>query len=190
VEKALKSRRFGSYTLQAAIAAVHAEAESVAVTDWGQIVALYNRLDGEFRIGALKPGSYFIGAFFDFLGKRDVATVKKGYLPVYYPSVAFLSSATPVCVGAGQQVRVGFKLNPRVTHHARAKLILPASFKRNFEPINGLRGEYGQLLTDWEEEYDHGSSTLTVTRLAPGSYDLDTATAFTPRTWPLDCGSR
>jgi RNA polymerase sigma-70 factor (ECF subfamily) len=44
VEKALKSHRFGPYTLQAAIAAVHAEAESVAVTDWRQIVALYNRL--------------------------------------------------------------------------------------------------------------------------------------------------
>jgi RNA polymerase sigma-70 factor, ECF subfamily len=44
LEKALMSRRFGSYTLQAAIAAVHAEAESVAVTDWGQIVALYDRL--------------------------------------------------------------------------------------------------------------------------------------------------
>src|SRR5215813_4737604 len=44
VEKALQSRRFGSYTLQAAIAAVHAEAESAAVTDWRQIVALYDRL--------------------------------------------------------------------------------------------------------------------------------------------------
>jgi RNA polymerase sigma-70 factor (ECF subfamily) len=44
LEKALKSRRFGPYTLQAAIAAVHAEAESVAVTDWRQIVALYNQL--------------------------------------------------------------------------------------------------------------------------------------------------
>jgi len=44
LEKALNSRRFGSYTLQAAIAAVHAEAESVAVTDWRQIVALYNQL--------------------------------------------------------------------------------------------------------------------------------------------------
>ncbi len=39
-----KSRRFGSYTLQAAIAAVHAEAESVAATDWGEIVALYDQL--------------------------------------------------------------------------------------------------------------------------------------------------
>ncbi len=44
LEKALKSRRFGAYTLQAAIAAVHAEAESVAATDWKQIVALYDRL--------------------------------------------------------------------------------------------------------------------------------------------------
>ena len=44
VERALKSHRFGAYTLQAAIAAVHAEAESAAATDWRQIVALYNRL--------------------------------------------------------------------------------------------------------------------------------------------------
>jgi RNA polymerase sigma-70 factor, ECF subfamily len=44
LERALKSRRFGSYTLQAAIAAVHAETESVAATDWRQIVALYSRL--------------------------------------------------------------------------------------------------------------------------------------------------
>ncbi len=44
LEKALNSRRFGSYTLQAAIAAVHAEAESFAATDWRQIVAFYDRL--------------------------------------------------------------------------------------------------------------------------------------------------
>ena len=44
LEKALQSRRFGSYTLQAAIAAVHAEAESPAATDWRQVVALYNQL--------------------------------------------------------------------------------------------------------------------------------------------------
>jgi RNA polymerase sigma-70 factor (ECF subfamily) len=44
LEKALKSRRFGPYTLQAAIAAVHAEAQSAAATDWRQIVVLYNQL--------------------------------------------------------------------------------------------------------------------------------------------------
>jgi len=44
LEKALKTRRFDAYTLQAAIAAVHAEAESTAATDWRQIVTLYDQL--------------------------------------------------------------------------------------------------------------------------------------------------
>ena len=44
VERALLSRRFGAYTLQAAIAAVHAEAPSAAATDWNEIVGLYNVL--------------------------------------------------------------------------------------------------------------------------------------------------
>jgi RNA polymerase sigma-70 factor, ECF subfamily len=44
VEKALSSRRIGPCSLQAAIAAVHAEARDASVTDWGQIVGLYNVL--------------------------------------------------------------------------------------------------------------------------------------------------
>jgi RNA polymerase sigma-70 factor, ECF subfamily len=44
VERALSSRRFGPYTLQAAIAAVHAEAPSAAATDWTQIIGLYDVL--------------------------------------------------------------------------------------------------------------------------------------------------
>jgi RNA polymerase sigma-70 factor (ECF subfamily) len=42
--RALASRRFGAYSLQAAIAAVHAEASSTASTDWRQITLLYDRL--------------------------------------------------------------------------------------------------------------------------------------------------
>ena len=44
VASALSSRRFGPYTLQAAIAAVHAEAADPAATDWNQIVNLYDVL--------------------------------------------------------------------------------------------------------------------------------------------------
>ena len=44
VERALRSRRFGPYALQAAIAAVHAEAPDAARTDWPQIVGLYDVL--------------------------------------------------------------------------------------------------------------------------------------------------
>ena len=43
-ESALASRRIGAYTLQAAIAAVHADASTAASTDWRQITALYDRL--------------------------------------------------------------------------------------------------------------------------------------------------
>ncbi len=44
VERALSTRRFGSYTVQAAIAAAHANASSADKTDWPQIVALYDVL--------------------------------------------------------------------------------------------------------------------------------------------------
>jgi RNA polymerase sigma-70 factor (ECF subfamily) len=44
VQRALTSGRVGPYTLQAAIAAVHAEAPSTTATDWAQIVALYTLL--------------------------------------------------------------------------------------------------------------------------------------------------
>ncbi len=44
VERALSSRRFGPYTLQAAIAAVHAEAPTAEATDWAEIVGLYDVL--------------------------------------------------------------------------------------------------------------------------------------------------
>src|SRR5439155_2028090 len=44
VERALSSRRVGTYTVQAAIAAVHAQAASPTATDWARIVALYDLL--------------------------------------------------------------------------------------------------------------------------------------------------
>ena len=44
VERTLATRRFGPYCIQAAIAAVHAEAPNFATTDWAQIVGLYDVL--------------------------------------------------------------------------------------------------------------------------------------------------
>ena len=44
VQQSLSSRRFGPYTLQAAIAAVHAEAPTASATNWSQIVGLYDLL--------------------------------------------------------------------------------------------------------------------------------------------------
>jgi RNA polymerase sigma-70 factor, ECF subfamily len=44
VAEALASERFGPYSLQAAIAAVHAEAPQPAATDWSRIVGIYDLL--------------------------------------------------------------------------------------------------------------------------------------------------
>ena len=46
VEQSLASRRFGPYTIQGAIAAVHANAPGAAATDWNEIVGLYDVLLG------------------------------------------------------------------------------------------------------------------------------------------------
>jgi RNA polymerase sigma-70 factor (ECF subfamily) len=45
VERALAAPQIGAYAIQAAIAAVHANAPSAAATDWAQIVALYDLLE-------------------------------------------------------------------------------------------------------------------------------------------------
>jgi RNA polymerase sigma-70 factor, ECF subfamily len=44
VRRSLATRRVGSYALQAAIAALHAEADTSAATDWAEIVGLYDAL--------------------------------------------------------------------------------------------------------------------------------------------------
>ncbi|MFN7913911.1 MAG: RNA polymerase sigma factor [Vicinamibacterales bacterium] len=44
VERALATRRIGPYVLQAAIAAVHADARAVSATDWAEVVGLYDVL--------------------------------------------------------------------------------------------------------------------------------------------------
>jgi RNA polymerase sigma-70 factor (ECF subfamily) len=44
VEDALRSKRYGPYMLQAAIAGVHSRAVAAARTDWGEIAALYDVL--------------------------------------------------------------------------------------------------------------------------------------------------
>jgi RNA polymerase sigma-70 factor (ECF subfamily) len=46
IDKAMRSRKPGPYQIQAAIAGLHAQAETAAETDWAQIEALYQALEG------------------------------------------------------------------------------------------------------------------------------------------------
>jgi RNA polymerase sigma-70 factor (ECF subfamily) len=65
IERALVARRVGPYLLQAAIAAVHAEASSDGQTDWDQIVALYDVL------GRVDPSPVVALNRAAALGRRD-----------------------------------------------------------------------------------------------------------------------
>ncbi len=63
VQQAPASHRFGSYTLQAAIAAVHAKAAGVALADWPRIVALFDHIclglieDGKWEVNSMRTNA-------------------------------------------------------------------------------------------------------------------------------------
>ena len=97
---------------------------------------------------------------------------------MFYPNAAFLSSASQICIGAGKQVEVNFFLHSRASFWAKAKLEFPSGFTRDFEPISGLRNEYGQLVPSWTNDYDHKSTILRFGPFRPGFYEIDTATGI------------
>ncbi|HWY23959.1 MAG TPA: RNA polymerase sigma factor [Nevskia sp.] len=87
VERAMASRRVGSYVLQAAIAAVHAEALDFGATDWARIVALYDLL------GRADPSPVVALNRAAAVGMRDgpanglaaiEAVMEPGHLDTYY----------------------------------------------------------------------------------------------------------
>jgi RNA polymerase sigma-70 factor, ECF subfamily len=90
VERALRTGRFGTYALQAAIAAVHAEAPDAASTDWLQIVGLYDlllRVDGGSVVAlnravaiAMREGPAVGLAIVESLMSRDELTA---YVPAH-----------------------------------------------------------------------------------------------------------
>ncbi|MCA8954616.1 MAG: RNA polymerase subunit sigma-24 [Planctomycetes bacterium] len=93
VERALATRRFGAYTLQAAIAAVHAEAPDAAATDWVQIVGLYDLLRqasptpvvelNRAVAVAMRDGAAKGLELVDALLEGDAADELAGYLPAH-----------------------------------------------------------------------------------------------------------
>ncbi|MCE5311337.1 MAG: carboxypeptidase-like regulatory domain-containing protein [Acidobacteriales bacterium] len=133
---------------------------------------------GEFRIGALTPGKYYLEAFLDALSKPERAVVEKGYVPVYYPGAAYLREATALCLGAGAQHRVEYRVLPRRTFRARGKLIVPRGFKSDFKPVSTLENEYGGLVHHWTREYDPVSKSFVLGQLVPGAYEVEFASGI------------
>jgi len=133
--------------------------------------------NGEFRIGEMKPGRYYIEA--EPSRKLGSSWLKKGYIPEYFPDSKTLAAATLLCIGAGEQHNVEFHLTPMPAHNVRGKLKVPSGFKGDFEPLWGLRRDdgvyYGQFT---EEEFNHQTGAFEMKSVPSGSYNLEIQTGI------------
>jgi hypothetical protein len=135
--------------------------------------------NGEFTIGELKPGRYYVEAGIAPWRKNDGTLLKAGYIPAYFPGSSTLAAASVLCIGAGEQRKVEFQLKPAPTYSASGKIELPPNFKRDFEPLWGLRREDGQYYGQWtDEEFDHPSGTWDMRNLPSGTYNLEIQTGI------------
>ena len=135
--------------------------------------------NGEFTIGELKPGRYYVEAGIAPWRKNDGTLLKAGYIPAYYPGSSTLAAASVLCIGAGEQRKVEFQLKPAPTYSASGKIELPPNFKRDFEPLWGLRREDGQYYGQWtDEEFDHPSGIWDIRNLPSGTYNLEIQTGI------------
>lgn len=126
VRRALASRRFGPYTLQAAIAAVHAEAATAEATDWGRIVATYDLLM------AAEPSAIVELNRAAAVAMRDGAAaglalvegiLARGELAVYQPAHA---ARGELCrrLGRHAEARAAYVRALELTHQAAARRFL------------------------------------------------------------------
>jgi hypothetical protein len=130
--------------------------------------------NGEFTIGELKPGRYYVEAGIAPWRKNDGTLLKAGYIPAYYPGSSTLAAASVLCIGAGEQRKVEFQLKPAPTYSVSGKIEPPPNFKRDFEPLWGLRREDGQYYGQWmNEEFDHPTGAWEISHLSRGTYHLE-----------------
>lgn len=146
---------------------------------WGGPSEVATDKNGEFRIGELKAGRYYVEAFVAAWRKSGEELMKAGYIPAYYPDTPTLEGASMLCIGAGEQRKIEFRLKPRPTHAVRGRIEVPSDFKKNFEPLWGLRRDdgayYGQFM---DEEFDHHSGEWEIRDLPSGSYNLEIQTGI------------
>jgi len=146
---------------------------------WGGASSTPTDRNGEFRIGEIAPGRYYIEATIQPGHEQKTSLVQRGYLPAYYPDSTTLAAATPLCIGAGDQRNVEFHLVPRPAHTIRGKLEVPSGFKPNFEPVWGLQSEDGEYYGQWaEEKFDHLTGNFEMRSVPSGSYNLEIQTGI------------
>jgi hypothetical protein len=146
---------------------------------WGGPSEVQTNKDGEFRIGGVLPGRYYIEAAIPMLSKQENSLLHMGLIPAYYPDSTALNTATLLCVGAGEERNVEFSLTPRPTRVVRGKLEMTPGFNRSFEPLWGLRRDDGNFYGHCtKEEFDHRTGAFEIRGVPPGSYSLEVQTGI------------
>ncbi len=113
VERAFASQPVGPYTLQAAIAAVHADAESAAVTDWAQIVGLYDVLLREVPSPVVELNRAVAVAMRDG-PEAGLALIDAILRVASWPTITWRIRHRPICAGDWERPP---KRKPRISKH-------------------------------------------------------------------------
>jgi RNA polymerase sigma-70 factor (ECF subfamily) len=138
VTRALSSRPIGSYTLQAAIAAVHAEASNGAATDWAQIVALYDVLLAAHPSAVAELNRAVAVAMRDgpSVGRTLIAAIlERGDLEDYYLAYSALADLNRR-LGRTAEARAAYQQSLRLARQEPARRFL----ERRLEELNGMAG--------------------------------------------------
>jgi RNA polymerase sigma-70 factor (ECF subfamily) len=142
VKRALLSRRIGSYTLQAAIAAVHAEAPNSAATDWPQIVGLYDVLLAANPSAVVELNRAVAVAMRDgpSTGLSLIeAILERGELGDYYLAYSALADLNRR-LGRTAQARAAYEQSLRLTRQEPARRFLERRLEELKYEANGLAG--------------------------------------------------
>jgi uncharacterized protein (DUF2141 family) len=88
---------------------------------WEQLGNTNTNDDGEFRVGKLMPGLYYVvagpGSESIFLGRAGSKGREAVFPEVFYPGVRDLNSATPIQLAPGQQLEADFSISPEPVFH-------------------------------------------------------------------------
>jgi RNA polymerase sigma-70 factor, ECF subfamily len=142
VKRALSSRPIGPYTLQAAIAAVHAEASNSASTDWAQIVGLYDVLLAANPSAVVELNRAVAVAMRDgpSAGLPLIeAILQRGELEDYYLAYSALADLNRR-LGRTAQARTAYEQSLRLARQEPARRFLERRLEELKYEANGLAG--------------------------------------------------
>ncbi len=142
VKRALSSRQIGSYALQAAIAAVHAEAPNSAATDWAQIVGLYDVLLAAHPSSVVELNRAVAVAMRDgpSAGLSLIeAILERGDLEDYYLAFSALADLNRR-LGRTAEARAGYEQSLRLARQAPTRRFLERRLEELKCEADGLAG--------------------------------------------------